>query len=137
MSRGLHEYLYEPDPAVLASHLTGALAAELDLSAVSAGIDYFTGPAAIHDPALACFAVEEVLPLDLRHLARHLRERHVGRLEIKTRGVEHDPQAVRRQLKLAGNESATLLLTKLNGKHAAILAQRVHHPEGVNHATCL
>ena len=54
---------------------TGALAAEHGLSAISAGIAYLTGPAPIDDPALACFEVEEVLPLDLRQIAGHLRER--------------------------------------------------------------
>ena len=38
------QFLFEPDPAVLAAHLAGALAAEHGLSAVSAGIAYLTGP---------------------------------------------------------------------------------------------
>lgn len=119
------QYLFEPDPAVLAAHLVGAIAERHGLSAVSAGIAYLTGPQAVASPLLSCFAVEEVLPLSLRRIEKVLRERLIGRLEIKKRGVEHDPHRVRRQLRLEGNNEATLLLTKLNGKHAAILAHRV------------
>jgi hypothetical protein len=121
----LDGYVFEPDPAVLAAQLTGTLAAEHGLSAISAGIAYLTGPTAIDDPALTCFAVEEVLPLDVRQVAGHLRQRNIGRLEIKKRGVEHDPQTLRKQLHLDGDNEGTLLLTKLNGKHAAIVARRI------------
>ncbi len=77
------------------------------------------------DPALACCEVEEILPLDLRQIAGYLRERNIGRLEIKKRGVEHDPATVRKQLHLAGDERLHLFLTKLNGKHVAIVARRM------------
>jgi hypothetical protein len=130
-------YLFEPDPAVLAAHLAGVLAEEHGLSAVSAGIAYLTGPTAIDDPALACFEVREVMPLDLRLIAGHLREQNIGQLEIKKRGVEHDPATVRKQLHLAGDEAATLFLTKLGGKHVAIVARRILQNETKAHATCV
>ncbi len=133
----LGRFLFEPDPAVLAAHLTGVLAGEHGLSAVSAGIAYLTGPTAIDDPALACFEVREILPLDLRQIAGHLREQNIGRLEIKKRGVDHDPATVRKQLHLAGDEAATLFLTKLGGKHFAIVAHRIQHNETKAHATCV
>ena len=120
-------FVCEPDPAVLAADLTGAVAAEHNLRAISAGVAYLTGATAVTDPALACFEVEEIHPLDLRQLARHLRARNVGRLEVKVRGVEHEPEKVRERLRLAGNQVATLLLTKLNRKRVAIVARRVQH----------
>lgn len=125
IARQLGRFLFEPDPAVLAAKLPGALAAELDLAAVSPGIPYLTTDAVIVDPALACFEVDKVLPLQVKQLARHLRSRNIGQLEIKKRGVDHDPQLLRKQLQLRGDEAATLLLTKLDGKHVAILARRV------------
>jgi predicted RNA methylase len=121
----LEGFLFEPDAAVLAADLAGELAAEHELSAVSPEVAYFTGPQPISDPAVACFAVDEVLPLNLRRVAQHLRARGIGRLEIKKRGVEHDPQQVRRALKLWGDDSATLILTKVNCKRTAIVARRV------------
>ncbi|MGD9635667.1 MAG: class I SAM-dependent methyltransferase [Pirellulales bacterium] len=124
----LDQFLFEPDPAVLAAQLAGAFGDRHGLSALSPGIAYLTGPQAIDSPLLACFAVNEVLPLDLRKISDALCVRHIGRLEIKKRGVDHDPQRVRKQLRVGGDNEATLLLTKLNGKHAAILAQRCEIP---------
>jgi hypothetical protein len=120
----LGPFLFEPDPAVLASHLGGALAEQFGLAGVSAGIAYLTGPEAFDSPLLGCFAVDEVLPLDVRKIGDALRARGIGRLEIKKRGVDHDPETIRRQLKLDGDNAAVLILTKLAGKHSAILAQR-------------
>lgn len=121
----LDRFLFEPDAAVLAAHLGGAVAETFGLFAISPGIAYLTGPCSIDSPLLNCFVVDEVMPLDLRKIGDALRERGVGRLEIKKRGVEHEPQLVRRQLRLEGDVEATLLLTKLGGRHAAILARRV------------
>jgi hypothetical protein len=128
IANDLARYVFEPDTAVLAAKLPGALAAEHQLAAVSAGIPYLTGPNRIQDAALACFEVDEVLPLQLKKLAAHLRSRNIGQLEIKKRGVDHEPEKVRKQLALNGDIDATLLLTKLNGKHVAILARRCNPP---------
>ena len=49
----------------------------------------------------------------------------IGRLEIKKRGVDIDPAAFRTALKLRGDGSATLILTRLGSKRLAILADRV------------
>ncbi len=57
--------------------------------------------------------------------ARALRERGIGRLEIKKRGVDIDPATFRTALKLRGEGSATLLMTRIGSKRLAILADRV------------
>jgi hypothetical protein len=121
----LENYIFDVDPAVLAAHLKGTLAAECNLSALGQGSTYLTGSAPIRDAALDCFQVHEVLPLRIGSLAKHLRERNIGRLEIKKRGVDVDPDRLRRELKLRGNNSATLLITSIAGRPAAILAQRL------------
>lgn len=124
----IDHFVFEPDPAVLAAHLSCALAAQHQLSAFTAGVAYLTGPAPVEDAALACFEVRDVLPLDVKKIAAYLRERNIGRVEIKKRGVDHDPETVRKQLRLHGENAATLLLTKLNGKHVAIVAMRIGAP---------
>jgi hypothetical protein len=121
----LGRFIYEPDSAVLAAHLTGVLATEHRLERVSAGIAYLTGDTVADDPALSCFEVDDVLPFEIRRLVAHLRERAIGTLEIKKRGVEVDPSQLRRQFKLQGDHSATLIITPHNGKQIAILAHRV------------
>lgn len=129
----IDRFLHEPDAAVLAAHLGGALAAELGLRAIDAGSAYFTSDEGIGqgidngrgNSLLASFKVEDVLPLDLRRVRQHLHARDIGRLEIKKRGVEHDPAAVRRQLALKGDGAAVLFLTRVAGRGLAIVAQRV------------
>jgi hypothetical protein len=125
LARALGRYLYEPDAAVLASGLTGALAAEHNLGALAPGIAYLTSDTLVTDRALACFAIEEVLPLDVRRLRQAMRERNIGRLEIKKRGVDITPEQLRRELKLSGEESATLLIAPIAGRPTVMLAQRV------------
>ncbi|HEX3598999.1 MAG TPA: class I SAM-dependent methyltransferase [Lacipirellulaceae bacterium] len=119
-----NRYIFDTDPAVTAAHLNGTLAAEHNLSALGAGATYLTGPSAIADAALACFEVQDVLPLRTADLARHLRAKSIGQLEIKKRGVEIDPEKLRRDLKLRGTNAATLLITKIATRPTAILAKR-------------
>ncbi len=118
-------YVFEPDAAVLAAGLGPVLAAEHHLTRISSGIAYWTGDAALADNALACFEVDEVLPLDTKRLRSLLHKRGIGRLEIKKRGVDVQPESLRRQLRLKGTASATLIVTSIAGRVTAVLARRV------------
>jgi hypothetical protein len=119
-------FLAEPDAAVLAANLTGALAAERNLAAIAAGSVYLTGDQATPDPALAWFEITDLLPFDVKRLKSLLRERRCGRLEIKKRGVPHDPEQVRRQLRVPGENAATVFITRVRGSVTAIVARRVN-----------
>jgi hypothetical protein len=125
VSSAIGRYLFEPDAAVLAAGLCGDLAAQQQLSAIAAGSVYLTGDRPMVDPALSCFEVQEVLPYRVKRLKAVLRERRIGRLEVKKRGVPYDPRQVQQQLWVPGDNAATLLLTRVGGKVKAILAQRV------------
>ncbi len=118
-------FVYDIDPAISAARLTGTLATEHNLAALGAGPTYLTGPQAIDDAALACFEIDDVLPLRVRTLADHLRSHNIGKLEIKKRGVEIDPEKLRRDLELRGLNAATLLIVQVAGRPTAILARRV------------
>jgi hypothetical protein len=121
-------YIFDIDPAVLAAGLKGGLALEHGLFALGAGPSYFTGPRPIDDAALACFEVVDMLPLQSRQLAPYLRERGIGQLEIKKRGIGIDPEILRRDLKLRGDNSAALLITPIASRPAAIVAHRAPPP---------
>jgi len=71
------------------------------------------------------FEIQEVMPWDRKRVRRWLRERGIGRLEIKTRGVKESVDALRGQLALSGDREATLLLTQVNRRVLALLAQRL------------
>ena len=118
-------FLYEPDGAVIRSRLIGDLGRRIGATMLSDGIAYLTSDTALETPFAACFRVIETFPLDERRVKRELAARGIGSLEIKKRGVDVDPAAFRKKLSLRGPESATLVLTRVAGRHAALLCERV------------
>ncbi len=127
-ARDLLQYVYEFDPAIRAASLSGAFAVENELAALAPGSAYFTSDRAVDHPLLSCFEVIDHLPLRIGPLKNHLQSLGIGRLEIKKRGVKIDPEQLRKQLKLRGNNAATLLLGQIGPREVAILAKR-HTPK--------
>ncbi|AGW40736.1 hypothetical protein O159_05410 [Leifsonia xyli subsp. cynodontis DSM 46306] len=121
----LGEYLYEPDGTVIRARLIGDLARSLGGRMLADGIAYITGDERHETPFAAGFRIQEQLPYAERDLKRALRKRGIGTLEIKKRGVDVDPAALRKRLGLAGDRSATLVLTRIAGRHTALLAERL------------
>jgi SAM-dependent methyltransferase len=123
--RPLGEFVHEPDGAVIRARLIGDVARSLQAGMLDEHIAYLTSDAALTSPFVSSFRVREQLPADTKKLAKALRERGIGRLEIKKRGVDVDPAALRKALSLKGDASATLLLTRVGSKRLALLADRV------------
>ena len=121
----LGEYLYEPDGAVIRARLIGDLARSLDARMISDGIAYLTADAPQATPFAQGFRVTDRLPFHEKELRAELRKRGIGALEIKKRGVDVDPAQLRTRLALKGRVSATLILTRVAGRHTALLAERV------------
>jgi hypothetical protein len=125
LARAIDRFVFEPDVAVLAADLEGALAAELQLQSVGHGVAYFTADESRGSPLFDCFEVLDVMPYQIKALKAWLRARNIGRLEIKKRGIDIDPARVQRELQVPGDEQATLLLCRIRGKVTAILARRL------------
>lgn len=121
----LGEYLYEPDGAVIRARLIGDLARRLDGRMLGDGIAYITADEPVPTPFAAGFRILETLPFAEKDLKKALRARGIGALEIKKRGVDVDPAALRTRLKLSGDRPATLILTRVAGRHTALLAERL------------
>lgn len=126
----LGAYLFEPDPAVIRARLIGDVARELGGRMIAPDIAWITGDDHVASPFATAFRVREVLPLQASKLKRELRARGIGRLEIKKRGVDLDPASFRTQLALRGDESATLICTRVGESRRAILVDRVETPAG-------
>ncbi|WP_345439406.1 class I SAM-dependent methyltransferase [Microbacterium gilvum] len=121
----LGAFLHEPEGAVIRARLVGDVARSLQAGPVASGIAYLTGDAPLTTPFVTSFRVRETLPADTKALAKALRARGIGTLEIKKRGVDLDPAELRKKLNLRGEESATLIVTRIDGRRTAILADRV------------
>ncbi|MEN0111721.1 MAG: hypothetical protein AAF805_13465 [Planctomycetota bacterium] len=131
---GVGDALYEPDPAVLAAGLSGALADDRGLAGIAPRIAYLTGGSGLGGALLAEFRVREVMPLDRKRLAGWLADRRVGRLEIKCRGVDLRPEELRKQLRSGrngpkGDAAATLLVWRDGDRRVRVaITDRVQGP---------
>lgn len=123
--RALGRFIHEPDGAVIRARLIGQVARSLHAGMLADKLAYLTGDDPVTSPFVQSFRVREVLPADTKKLAKALRERGIGILEIKKRGVDVDPAALRQSLRLRGDESATLIMTRIAGTRTAILADRL------------
>jgi hypothetical protein len=121
----LAEYLLEPDGAVIRARLIGDLARSIDGRMLDPTIAWVTTHNPVATPFGKSFRVVERFPLDLKTLRRELRSRDIGTIEIKKRGVDIDPAQFRSKLALSGSATATLILTRVAGDRAAILAERI------------
>ncbi|WP_183100279.1 class I SAM-dependent methyltransferase [Nocardioides pelophilus] len=115
------DFLYEPDGAVIRAGLVTAVAAGVEGRLIDAKIAYVTSDRAFHSPFARGYRVVEHLPYREKQLKAALRERGIGRLTIKKRGVDVAPDALRKRLALAGDEEATLVLTRVGDHGAALL----------------
>ena len=119
----LGKYIYEPDAAVIRSHLVGDLAIELGLNIFSNEIAYLSGDDPIVSPWLRGYEVIENLVFDRKKLKAYLREKKIGTLEIKKRGADITPEQLRRELDPKGPESATLIVTRVDGAHRVLIVK--------------
>ncbi|NES38201.1 methyltransferase domain-containing protein [Micromonospora sp. PPF5-17] len=121
----VRRFLYDPDPAVVRAHLVAELAGGLDATLADPSIAYLYAEAARPTPFARCLEVTDVLPFSLKRLRALLRERRVGRVEILKRGSALEPEKLRRDLRLAGDGAASLVLTRVAGAPTVLVGQPV------------
>jgi hypothetical protein len=116
-------YLFEPDGAVIRAGLVTAVATQLGGTLLDGHIAYVTAPSGDHTPYATGYEVLEELPYAEKRLRAALRERGIGRLTIKKRGVGIVPEQLRKRLALSGTEEATIVLTRVAGKGTVLLVR--------------
>jgi SAM-dependent methyltransferase len=126
VAQAIGSYIYEPHATVLAAKLDGALAHEHDLRILARGVHYFTSDQEISGlaPILKGYRIEKILPADVKQIHRELKDRNVGHLEIKKRGVDQVLAEKVARFNLSGNEKATIILTRHVKSRRAIIATR-------------
>jgi hypothetical protein len=121
--RGVGAFFYEPDGAVIRAGLVTAVAAGVGGGLVDRRIAYVTSDESFHTPFARGYRVLEELPYREKQLKAALRERKIGRLTIKKRGVDVAPAQLRKRLALAGDEEATIVLTRVDGEGTCLRVQ--------------
>jgi hypothetical protein len=119
------QYLYEPGGAVIRAGLVTAVAPLIDGGMLHPKIAYLTSDRLTSTPFATAYRVLDVLPYDLKLLKRELRDRHVGTLTIKRRGLDLDPVKVRKQLIARGPGIATLVVTRTEQRTLALFVEPV------------
>jgi SAM-dependent methyltransferase len=123
--RDLGRYLYEPAGAVIRAGAIAELGAQLGAGLLDPQVAYLTNDRLCSTPFAAAFEVRQRLPFHLKALRAWVRQAQVGVLEIKKRGIDVDPAELRRRLRLAGPNSATLVISRTPDGAIAAIVERV------------
>ena len=126
----LSDYVYEPDNAIVRSHLIGQLAEQIDATLFAPEIAYLTSAMPIESPWLKGYRVLDNLVFDRKKLKAYLRERNIGTLEIKKRGSDIVPEQLRKELAPKGEGAATLIVTRVGDAHRVLVAEAIGKPRG-------
>ena len=87
--------IYDPDPSLIRAGLLDGFAQAHQLGRVADGVDYLTSGHLVASPFLSAFELLEVSSLDLKALNRLIAKHQVGTLDIKVRGIDVTPEALR------------------------------------------
>lgn len=118
-------YLYEPDGAVIRAGAISVLGRQLGAWLLDEQIAYLSADALVPTPYAVAFKINDVLPYSEKVLRRWVRDHEIGRLEIKQRGVDVDPAALRRRLKPSGNEGTTMIISRTPAGARVLIAERM------------
>lgn len=105
-------FLVDPDGAIVRAGLVRHWARRHGLRQLDPRIAHLTGPSL--PPGHTGFEVLARHRVDRKELRRALRERDCGSLEILVRGVDVDPDALRRSLGLRGDRPLALVVTRID-----------------------
>ncbi|MER7570460.1 methyltransferase domain-containing protein [Streptomyces sp. NPDC126514] len=113
--RPVGRYLYEPDGAVIRSHLVAEAAEAVGGGLIDATIAYITADELHPTPFATPYEITDRLPFNVKKLKALLRQREVGVLTVKKRGSAVEPEELRRKVKPQGPNAATVFLTRVQG----------------------
>lgn len=115
------EWIIDPDGAVVRAGLVRHYAARYGLWQLDPRIAYLTGdtvPAGVRG-----FRILDRLEFREKTLRAELRRLDCGALEILVRGVDVDPDVLRRRLKPTGSQPYTLVITRIGRTATAFLCR--------------
>lgn len=92
------DYLLEPAPAIVRSHLVAEFAQSIGASLLDEHLAYLCSADPVEHPLVASYEVLEEIPLQEKQLKRWVREQGFTALTIKKRGVDIVPEQLRAHL---------------------------------------
>ncbi|WIM68647.1 SAM-dependent methyltransferase [Corynebacterium breve] len=118
-------YIIEPDGAIVRAGLVRGWAAKHQLWMLDAHIAYVTGDAL--PPGTSGFPFIEMVPM--KKLKQALHAHGAGAIEILVRGVDVDPDQLRKKLKLKGNRSMGVVIARIGDGAVAYVCEAREHSD--------
>ena len=107
-------YLIDPDPAITRAGLVEQLARSLGACwKIDSRVAFLSSDAMLETPFGRTLAIQASMPWSLARLKSELRARKIGVVDIRKRGSAVDVDDLHRRLRLSGDESATVVLTRV------------------------
>ncbi|MFE6920846.1 class I SAM-dependent methyltransferase [Nocardia sp. NPDC057663] len=117
------EWIVDPDGAIVRAGLVRHYAAKHGLWQLDPQIAYLTGDTV--PTGMRGFRIEDRFELREKTLRQELSRRDCGSLEILIRGVDIDPDALRKKLKQRGTRPYILVITRI-GRNATVFLCTAH-----------
>jgi SAM-dependent methyltransferase len=119
------EYLLDPNPAVTRAGLVAELAREVGAWQLDPMIAFLSLDRLVSTPFARTLRILESMPWHERQVGRKLRELGIGVADIRRRGLAGDVQQIHRRLALQGDRSATIVITRRNGRPTGLICEPV------------
>jgi hypothetical protein len=119
-------WLLEPDPALIRAGLVQSAAEHFQGALLDSSIAYLTTEQHVDSPWVRAWRIRDWMPFHIKRLRAYLQERRIGTLTVKKRGTAVTPDILIPQLKLKGDQSCTVVLTRLEGRQIVIICD--DHP---------
>lgn len=122
------EYLLEPAPAIVRSHLVAEFAQSIGAQLLDEHLAYLRSAEPVEHPLVACYEVLEEIPLQEKQLKRWVREQGFTALTIKKRGVDIVPEQLRARLLGSTGSKPSKKNQKKNNNSSAGARESSYHP---------
>lgn len=122
------EYLLEPAPAIVRSHLVAEFAQSIGAHLLDEHLAYLCSAEPVEHPLVACYEVLEEVPLQEKQLKRWVREQGFTALTIKKRGVDIVPEQLRARLLGSAGSKPSKKIQKKNANSSSDAQEPSYRP---------
>lgn len=116
-------WLIEPDAALIRAGLVANAAHRWHGTQLDESIAYITADEKPESEWARAWHILDWMPFNLKKLRDHLRDHRIGTVTVKKRGTAVTPDTLIPQLKLKGDLSRTLILTRFAGQQIVLIAE--------------
>lgn len=119
----IQDYLFEPDPAFIKAWLVETLAKEYELTRIHPTIAFLTGENYRSTPLLKPYRVLAVTENDPEKISGALREKGIGMIDYKARGVKVNMKTVHKRIRGRGKGKGLVIFTRIGEKEVAVICR--------------